>query len=150
MRAALDTNILVYAENFQAGKKHEQTLHLFRLIDPAEISVPVQVLSELHRVLTWKARLGAAEAAQRVQAYADAFAVAPTNWSALAASMELCSSHQLETFDALIFAVAAESGCRVLYSEDMQEGFTWSGVTVVNPYAAKHVKSVEPLLPQGL
>lgn len=31
-------------------------------------------------------------------------------------------------------AVTAENHCRVLLSEDMQDGFTWRGVTVVNPY----------------
>ena len=33
-------------------------------------------------------------------------------------------------------AVAAEVGCRLLLSEDMQDGFSWRGVTVVNPFAA--------------
>jgi predicted nucleic acid-binding protein len=42
----------------------------------------------------------------------------------------------------LILAVTAEAGCRVLLSEDMHEGFTWRGVTVVNPFAA----IVHPLL----
>jgi predicted nucleic acid-binding protein len=149
MRFALDTNILVYAENFQADKKYEQTMRLLDAIDPVEVCVPVQVLSELHRVLTWKARLGAQASAQRIQAYADSFSLAPTTWSALASSMELCSAHGLETFDALILAVAAERGCRVLLSEDMQEGFTWSGLTVANPYAVKHSPHVQSLLPYG-
>jgi predicted nucleic acid-binding protein len=34
----------------------------------------------------------------------------------------------------LILAVAASHGCRLLISEDFQEGFTWRGVTVVNPF----------------
>ena len=34
-------------------------------------------------------------------------------------------------------AAAAEAGCRLLLSEDLQDGFTWSGVTVVNPFAEK-------------
>ncbi len=41
-----------------------------------------------------------------------------------------------------MFGAAAEAGCRLLLSEDLQEGFTWGGVTVVNPFAA----TVHPLL----
>jgi predicted nucleic acid-binding protein len=32
-------------------------------------------------------------------------------------------------------ATAADTGCRLLLSEDMQNGFTWNGVTVANPFA---------------
>jgi predicted nucleic acid-binding protein len=33
----------------------------------------------------------------------------------------------------------SDAGCRLLLSEDLQEGFTWSGVTVANPFApARH------------
>jgi len=37
----------------------------------------------------------------------------------------------------VIFAASAAGGCRLLLSEDLQEGFTWGGVTAVNPFAAK-------------
>jgi len=32
-------------------------------------------------------------------------------------------------------SVAAEHRCRLLLSEDFQNGFTWQGVTVINPFA---------------
>jgi predicted nucleic acid-binding protein len=40
-------------------------------------------------------------------------------------------------WDALIMSVAAENKCRLLISEDFQNGFTWRGVTVVNPFDTK-------------
>ena len=40
-------------------------------------------------------------------------------------------------WDSVILAAAAEAGCRLLVSEDMQAGFTCGGVTIVNPFAAK-------------
>ena len=36
--------------------------------------------------------------------------------------------------DALIMAVAADNHCRFLLTEDLQSGFTWRGVTVINPF----------------
>ena len=37
-------------------------------------------------------------------------------------------------WDALILSVAADQKCRMLLSEDFQQGFTWRGVTVLNPF----------------
>jgi hypothetical protein len=34
-------------------------------------------------------------------------------------------------------AVAAEQRCRLLLSEDPENGFTWQGVTVENPFKEK-------------
>jgi hypothetical protein len=39
-------------------------------------------------------------------------------------------------------SAAADARCRLLLSEDLQDGFTWTGVTVVNPLA----HSTHPLL----
>jgi hypothetical protein len=37
---------------------------------------------------------------------------------------------------------SAEAECRLLLSEDLQEGFTWRGVTVTNPFA----RTLHPIL----
>jgi predicted nucleic acid-binding protein len=36
-----------------------------------------------------------------------------------------------------MLASASEAGCRLLLSEDFQEGFFWNGVTVTNPFAER-------------
>ena len=52
------------------------------------------------------------------------------------AAMDLAADHQLGLWDALILSAAADAGCRLLLSEDLQDGFTWSGVTVTNPFGS--------------
>ena len=52
-------------------------------------------------------------------------------------ALDLAQDHRLAIWDSLILSVAAEHRCRVLLSEDMQDGFVWSGVTVINPFAAR-------------
>lgn len=74
--------------------------------------------------------------------WADSYPVANSTWEAFASALDLVVDHKLPMWDALILAVAAENRCRVLLSEDFQDGFTWRGVTVINPFAA----SVSPLL----
>jgi len=49
---------------------------------------------------------------------------------------DLASDHGLTIWDSAVLAASAEAGCRLLLSEDLQEGFTWRGVTVTNPFAA--------------
>lgn len=48
---------------------------------------------------------------------------------------DLATDHTLRIWDAVVLAASAEAGCRLLLSEDhLQEGFTWRGVTVTNPF----------------
>jgi predicted nucleic acid-binding protein len=50
-------------------------------------------------------------------------------------SLELKQRYQLGWYDSLIVAVALESGCRILYSEDMQDGLVLEGtLTILNPF----------------
>ena len=45
-----------------------------------------------------------------------------------------------------VLAIAARARCRVLLGEDLQPGFIWGGVMVVDPYSA----TLHPLLEQLL
>jgi predicted nucleic acid-binding protein len=58
----------------------------------------------------------------------------------MVAAADLATDHQLGIWDAVILAATSKGGCRLLLSEDLHEGFTWAGVTVVNPFSsARHV-----------
>ena len=50
-------------------------------------------------------------------------------------AVDLAADHRLPIRDALILSVAAENGCRLLSSEDLPDGCTWQGVTVLAPFA---------------
>ena len=50
------------------------------------------------------------------------------------AAIDLQRLHQLSLWDALIVEAAALSGYRELLSEDLQPGFRYGGVTIVNPF----------------
>ena len=93
------------------------------------------MLGELYRVLVRKARRSTIEARRAVQIWQATYAVIATTDTVLARAMEVAVDHGLTIWDAVILAAASEAGCRVLLSEDMHEGFTWGGVTVVNPFA---------------
>ena len=92
---------------------------------------------ELSRVLTGKTKRSTSQARGAVLGWADSFEVADSTWFAFQAALDLTVDHQLQMWDALILAVAAEHHCRMLISEDFHTGFTWRGVTIVNPFAAE-------------
>ncbi len=142
MEIALDTNVLAYAEGVGDAPRQAMALELIERLPAAHVRLPAQVLGELMRVLYGKAGRSRAEAQQAVLGWADGFTVVDSTWTAMLGALDLCVDHQLQIWDALILSVAADAGCRLLLSEDLQHGFTWRGVTVVNPFQTP----IHPLL----
>ena len=136
MRIALDTNILAYAEGVGDETRCTAAIRLIEQLPAELVLLPAQTLGELFRVLTGKAKREAGLAREAIMAWADSFEVADSSWSAFQAAIDLAIDHRLQIWDSLIMAVAAENHCRMLLSEDLQSGFIWRGVTMINPFAA--------------
>jgi predicted nucleic acid-binding protein len=134
MRITLDTNVLAYAEGIGDAARRDATMQLLDRLPPERVLLPVQVLGELYRVLTGKAKVSPVTARIVVQQWADSFDVADSTWAAFQSAFDLAVDHGLSICDALILAVTAENRCRLLLTEDLHHGFTWRGVTVINPY----------------
>ena len=139
---ALDTNVLAYAEGVNGQEHKAEALDLLRTLPPQLTLVPVQVLGELFNVLVRKARRSRQNASAAVLTWGDAFPIIESSGDVLLAAATLVEAHQLGLWDAVILSAAAEARCRLLLSEDMQDGFTWRGVTVTNPFGP----SPHPLL----
>jgi predicted nucleic acid-binding protein len=133
---AVDTNVLAYAEGTNGEAKKQAALELLRTLPPESTLLPVQTLGELFNLLVKKAHWSRDAAQRAVLAWGDAFPLIETSSDIVLAAMALSSDHQLAIWDAIAMSAAADGGCRLLLSEDLQEGFTWSGVTVANPFAA--------------
>ncbi|HYD66606.1 PIN domain-containing protein [Azospirillum sp.] len=140
MLVCLDTNLLVYAEGvaFLPADVHKPPAvrDLLDALPAEDVVVPAQVLGELYRVLVGKARRSPADARSAVLAWRDLYLPVDTTASVMTAAVDLAADHHLSIWDSVVLAVAAEAGCRLVLSEDMQEGFTWRGLTVANPFAA--------------
>ncbi len=149
MRAALDTNILVYAEGVNASEQKDQALEVIRSLALGTAVLPVQVLGELFSVLVRKAGRPSALARAAVLAWRDAFPLIDTSAAVLMAAADLATDHTLNIWDAVILAAAAEGDCRLLLSEDLQDGFTWRGVTVTNPFLSPRHPVLDGLLAEG-
>ncbi len=136
MKIALDTNVLAYAEGANGTVMRDKALALIQRLPQEDIVLPVQTLGELFNVLVRKAKRRPSRAQAAVLSWRDAYAVMETSAAVLINATDLASDHGLSIWDSVVLAAAAEAECRMLLSEDLQEGFTWGGVTVANPFAA--------------
>jgi predicted nucleic acid-binding protein len=138
MRVALDTNILVYAEGVNGDFRGRKAVELIKKLPDSSTFLPVQVLGELFRVLIRKSGLSPRQARVIVLRWQKTYPLIETSSSILVAAIDLAADHGLNIWDAVILAAAAETQCRLLLSEDLQDGFTWNGVTVANPFKGKN------------
>jgi len=146
VRIGLDTNILVYADGFNGEARRDQALAVLRRLPRGDIVVPVQCFGEFFNVLARKGRRPPTEVRAAVAHWQSWYAAAPTNRETMLQAVELALDHRLAIWDAVVCAACAEAGCRLLLSEDLQDGFTWSGVTVANPFAERRHPLLEALL----
>jgi predicted nucleic acid-binding protein len=149
MRVALDTNVLAYVEGVNGEERQRSAIGLVQALAKGVTLVPVQALGELYNVLVRKSGWSGEEARAAILTWRDAFSLAPSTGAAMLAAADLAADHRLGIGDSLMIAVAAEGDCRLLLSEDMQDGFSWRGVTVVNPFAAKRHPLLDALLDEA-
>jgi predicted nucleic acid-binding protein len=149
VNVAIDTNLLAYAEGVNGRLAKDAALQVLEALPPESTFIPVQVLGELFYVLSHKARWSKAKAAGAVLSWEDAFPLIETSSNVLLAATDLTRAHQLGVWDAVIVSAAADARCRILLSEDLQEGFTWHGVTVTNPMVAERHPLLDALLSNG-
>lgn len=146
MRVALDTNVLAYAEGMNGAERREAALALIQRLPQEAVVVPAQVLGELFNVLVRKGGRPRSDARDALLSWRDTFAVAETTPEVVLTAADLATDHPLGVWDAVVLSVASQSGCRLLLSEDLQEGFTWAGVTVVNPFSSSQHALLQSLL----
>lgn len=131
----VDTNILVYAHDADAGKKHERAVSILKeLWDKDTGRMSVQVLQEFYINVTRKltTRLARSSAREVVEIYA-AWIHEPTNPETVLRATDIAELAQISFWDALILASAEKSGAATLYSEDLNHGQSIVGIQIVNP-----------------
>jgi predicted nucleic acid-binding protein len=142
VRVALDTNVLAYAEGVNGAARKAGALDLIQRLPDGSALLPMQTLGELFQLLVRKLQRTPAQARTAMLAWRDAFPLIETSEAVIVGAAELAVAHRFSFWDGVVLASAAEGGCRLLLSEDLQEGFTWNSVTVTNPFGA----SPHPLL----
>ena len=147
MRIALDSNVIGYAEGLDDPDRQALANDVLQALDVHDLAMPLQVAAEFHRLLMRRRKIDAREASETVAGWMALLPHHPeTTTVTFDNALSLARDHHFQIFDAVILSAAAEADCRLLLSEDMQDGFVWRGVTVANPFAA----TLHPLLADAL
>ena len=126
-----DTNILIYAiaQNDPRGPRAEALLVAGGLVG-------VQVLNEFVSVARRKMRMPWKDVIEALDAIRVLCASpVPVTISTHETALRVAENYGFEIYDALVVAAALESGCAILYSEDLQHGqLIDRKLTVRNPF----------------
>lgn len=132
----VDTNILVYAYDADAGDKHLKARTVLQECwDTESGAISTQVLQEFYVTVTNKLpkTLHPKSARDVIQTY-RAWPIYLPNLDDIIAASELQQQHQLSFWDALIVVAAQMSGASELISEDLQNGQQIGTLRIVNPF----------------
>lgn len=134
----VDSNILVYAHDLDAGDRRDQARSLVRdLWATGRGVISIQVLQEFFVTVTRKppSPLSIDDAAEVVDDYAKWAVHSPTP-DDIQNAIAIQRRYDISFWDAMVINSAAKMGCSVLFSEDLNHGQSYGGVQVVNPFTA--------------
>jgi predicted nucleic acid-binding protein len=136
-RSFFDSNVLVYADDKAAPAKQKISVDLVAKHRRAGTGVlSLQVLQEYFVVATKKLHVDPTVARRKVELLAEFDIMTPEVGDILAA-IDLHRLHGFSFWDGLVLQMARQSGCSILFSEDMQPGREIDGVRIVNPFPGK-------------
>jgi predicted nucleic acid-binding protein len=133
----IDTNILVYAYDIDAGRKRQVAQNvLLGLRQDRSGALSMQVLQEFYNTVTRK--LASPVPRDKARVVVDRF----THWCVATTPAEIKRAFQIEDearinfWDAMIIAAAIKSGASLILSEDLNPGQIIAGIQIENPFAA--------------
>jgi predicted nucleic acid-binding protein len=132
----VDTNILVYAHDLDAGNKHDQAAEIVSQVWESRNGVlSTQVLQEFYVTLTRKvsSTLSKLEARKLVQKYSHWHLVLNDLTIILQAS-EIEESNNISFWDALIVSAAYSQNVPTILTEDLKHGQIIEGIFIRNPF----------------
>lgn len=133
-RCFIDSNIWLYAfiQQPNKDKRHEEAQALISRCK--EIVISEQVVAEVSANLLKKGQLSESRLSQIIEAFYHRYQVLAPSLQTHQSAGKLRGRYCLSYWDSLIVAVALQTHCTVLYSEDMQNGLILDGgLRIENP-----------------
>jgi predicted nucleic acid-binding protein len=131
----VDTNVLLYAVSTDPRERAKAGIAL-SILDDRDLALSVQVLQEFYVQSTRRTKDGALtheQAVSLIEAFLR-FPVQETTLELMQAALASTRRFWISYRDAAIIEAARLAGCRVLLSEDLNNGQDYGGVRVQNPF----------------
>jgi predicted nucleic acid-binding protein len=133
----LDTNVLLYAISKDPAERRKTDIAIELLDAPkGELALSVQVLQEFYVQATRGSRkegLPHSLAREYIEHW-QALEVQDLTLDVLRAAIESVHRFKISYWDAAIIEAARMSGCDTVLSEDLNDGQSYGGVQVQNPF----------------
>lgn len=133
-RFTLDTNILVYSVDARDPRKQALALEIIRASVVRDCPLALQAIGEFYAATTTKLRFGLDDARRRSLQLLASFETFAHSANAVRAALGEAGKGRFSFWDAVLLASAAEAGCSLIFSEDMQDGARFGSITVGNPF----------------
>jgi predicted nucleic acid-binding protein len=137
---AVDTNVFVYSLDIHEPAKQAKAKALLASLVGAQPGTLLlwQVAGELLSVLRKWQTTGRVARSNAEANFRDVFAMFPLTLpgpQVFARYFDLHSRFSLSHWDAMLLAACKEAGVTTLFSEDMDSGTDYEGLSIVNPFA---------------
>ncbi len=133
-KAFIDTNILVYAADGSDIVKRDTARGLIaELTDSGRAVISTQVMQEFFNVAVKKLQMSKNAALEILKTLYTVETISTTRETVLQA-IDFSINYQYSIWDSLILAAAIDAGCRIVYSEDLNDGQIIEGVEIKNPF----------------
>lgn len=131
----LDTNILVYAYDIRDLAKYRRAEEFIRpLLAEDSVVISAQVLQEFCNVSLSKLNMTAEGLLTLIDKLLGGLVAHKPSGPYYKRAILLKQRYHLSFYDALIVQAAIDLGCETLYSEDLQDGQKFGGLTIRNPF----------------
>lgn len=107
-RFSLDTNILVYAVDRDAGNRHQLALELVGRAARRDCVITLQALAEFFHSTTRKNLLSVSQARTYIDDWRDVFTIVMADSNTLTVAMDAVNEHQISFWDAMLWATARQ------------------------------------------
>ena len=133
-RVTIDSNILIYSVDRDAGERHEKALQLVDHVVEKDCVLTLQALCEFFTVVTRKGKMPVKEATEQTKDWQMLFPTIAANSSTLLLAINMAEKYKLSFWDSMIWATAKQNGVDIILSEDFQHGQNIEGVITQNPF----------------
>jgi predicted nucleic acid-binding protein len=131
----LDTNVLVYAYDSGSPAKQLIAQRLLRAALAGHSVISAQVLGEFAAVLLHKVSPGISPDDLIVVLDAlEPIKVVPADAAVVRRAVDARAKYGVHFYDGMILAAAEKAGCKRIWSEDLNGGQQYFGITVENPF----------------
>lgn len=135
-RTFVDTNVLIYAHDVDAGAKHEAAKRILHELWTERAGVlSLQVLQEFYVTVTRKIPHPISKESARLVVSSYTIWCIDTSPAEISTAFRIEDESRIGFWDALIVASALKSGANRILSEDLNAGQRIAGIQIENPFA---------------